>query len=117
MDADGGTPYLTYRDDRFSCVSGSELLVGHKLKESAPTTRFVASCCNSGMYLKYAPGHWVSAYQTRFNDDLPPIEMRTQTQCRKSATPIPQDAPAYRRFPMKLFGRLIAARLAMLFGR
>ena len=53
LDADGGTPYLSYRDDRFSCVSGANLLVGYKIKDSAPTQRFVASCCNSGMFLKF----------------------------------------------------------------
>jgi hypothetical protein len=117
LDADGGTPYLTYRDDRFSCVSGAELLVGYKIRERAPTLRFVASCCNSGMFLKFAPGHWVSAYRIRFEGDLPPIEMRTQTKYRQADTVIPRDAPSYRRYPMKLFGRLLGSRIAMLFGR
>lgn len=115
-DADGGTPYLTYRDDRFACLEGAELLVGYKLKEKAPTQRFVASCCNTGMYLKFGPGHWISAYRLRFAEPLPPIEMRTNIARRRSELPLPQDAPAYRTFPVKLFVRLIAARLAMLFG-
>jgi len=117
LDSDDGTPYLTYRDDRFSCVSGAELLVGYKIRERAPTQRFVASCCNSGMFLKFAPGHWVSAYRTRFEGDLPPIEMRTQTKYRHVNAEIPRDAPSYRRYPMKLFRRLLGSRIAMLFGR
>lgn len=117
LDDDGGTAYLTYRDDRFSCVSGAELLVGHKIREHAPTQRYVASCCNTAMYLKFAPGHWVSAYRARFAGELPPIEMRTQTRFRPADSPMPADAPSYRRFPMKLFGRLLSARIAMLFGR
>lgn len=117
LDADGGTPYLTYRDDRFSCVSGAELLVGYEIRERAPTQRFVASCCNSGMFLKFAPGHWVSAYRARFAGDLPPIEMRTQTKYRHADTEIPGDAPSYRRYPMKLFGRLLGSRIAMIFGQ
>jgi hypothetical protein len=96
-DDDGGTPLLTYRDDRFECSSGEELLVGYKLKESAPTHRMVASCCNSAMFLKYAPGFWVSAYRARFEgDDLPPIEMRDQIEHRRADTPLPSDAPCYR---------------------
>src|SRR5579871_6008548 len=58
-DADGGTPYLTFRDDRFRCVEGEGLLVGYKLADRAPSRRFVASCCNTGLFLKFAPGHWV----------------------------------------------------------
>jgi hypothetical protein len=116
-DPDGGTPYLTYRDDRFRCVSGAELLSGFKLKDRSPTQRFVASCCRSGMFLKFCPGHWVSAYRLRFEGDLPPIEMRNQTRHRQSQTPIPNDAPSYGGYPLKLFVRLIGARLAMLLGR
>jgi hypothetical protein len=29
-EADGGTPLLTYRDDRFTCSTGEELLVDYK---------------------------------------------------------------------------------------
>ena len=117
LDPDGGSPYLTYRDDRFACVEGSDLLVGHKLHDRAPTQRFVASCCNSGMYLKFGPGHWVSSYRLRFPEPLPPVEMRTNVAQRQSDLPLPTDAPAYRKFPLKLFGRLIGAKLAMLLGR
>ncbi len=114
LDADGGTPYLSYRDDRFSCVSGADLLVGYKIKDSAPTQRFVASCCNSGMFLKFGRGHWVSMYRARFEGELPPIEMLTQTRYRLVNTEIPHDAPSYRTYPMKLIGKLLASRLAML---
>jgi hypothetical protein len=117
LDADGGTPYLSYRDDRLSCVSGADLLVGYKIKDSAPTQRFVASCCNSGMFLKFGRGHWVSMYRARFEGDVPPIEMRTQTKYRLVDTEIPHDAPSYRTYPMKLIGRLLTSRLSMLIAR
>lgn len=116
LDPDGGTQYLTYRNDRFACVEGAEWLVGYKLKPDAPTQRFVASCCNTGLFLKFAPGHWTSSYRARFCGPVPPIEMRTKVERRESDLPIPQDAPAYRRFPLKLFRRLFAARIAMLFS-
>lgn len=117
LDADGGTPYLSYRDDRFRCVAGADLLTGYRLREGAPTQRFVASCCNSAMFLKFGPGHWVSAYRRRFEGDLPAIEMRNQTKHRQAQTPIPNDAPSYRGNPPKLIFRLLGARLAMLLGR
>ncbi len=117
LDPDDGTPYLTYRRDRFTCVEGADLLIGYKLSDSAPTQRFVASCCNTGMFLRFAPGFWISAYRKRFAEPLPPIEMRNKTERRHSALPLPVDAPAYRGFPGKLFWRLIKARAAMFVGR
>ena len=117
LDADGGTAYLTYRDDRFRCTAGAELLTAYKLTDRAPTQRFVASCCNTAMFLKFAPGHWISAYRTRFEGDLPPIEARSQTKHRVAPSPISDDAPSYRGFPPKLIGRLLGSRIAMLFDR
>lgn len=111
----GGSPYLTYRDDRFGCIGGKELLRGLKLGDSAPTTRFVASCCNSGMYLKYAPGWWVSVYRTRFSGDVPPLEMRSQTK-NVPGVALPTDLPIYHGFAPMLLAKLMAARVAMLFA-
>lgn len=117
LDPDGGTPYLTYRDDRFRCVAGQDLLVGYRLKDGAPTQRLVASCCGTAMFLKFGPGHWVSAYRRRFEGDLPPIEMRNQTRHRVVEAPIAEDAPNYPGYPPQLIFRLLGARLAMLVGR
>lgn len=117
LDADGGSSTIVYRDDRIKCVSGKDLLVPVKLREKSPTSRFVASCCNSGMYIKYKRGHWVSAYRNRFAGDLPEIDLRTQTQFRDSDLPFPDDAPRHRKFPMSLFGKLIRARVDMWIGR
>ncbi len=116
-DPDGGTPYLTYRDDRFRCIAGEELLTAYRLTPTAPTRRMVAACCNTGMFLKFDPGFWVSTYRLRYAGDLPPIEMRNQTRHRKSDMELPDDAPAYRAFPLKVFTRLIGARIAKLLGR
>jgi hypothetical protein len=111
-DAFGGSPYLTYRNDRFACLSGAEHLLGVKLSQDAPTTRFVAACCNSGMHLKYGPGWWTSVYRARFADP-PPLQMRTQVRNLPPGVTLPDDAPSYRGFPLKLFARLILARVAM----
>jgi hypothetical protein len=115
-DADGGTPLLTYRDDRFRCVSGVDMLVAYKISDRAPTRRMVASCCNSGMFLKFEPGFWVSSYRLRYSGELPPIEMRNQTRDRRAETDIPSDAPSFSRFPMRLYAKLIRARIEMLIG-
>jgi hypothetical protein len=117
LDPDGGAAYLTYRDDRFRCVSGAKQLVAHRLSDRAPTRRMVASCCNSGMFLKFEKGFWISSYRLRHCGDLPPIEMRMQTRDRRAETAIPSDAPAYSRFPMRLFAKLIRARIKMFLGR
>jgi hypothetical protein len=117
LDEDGGASYLTYRDDRFRCVAGADRLVAYRLSDKAPTRRMVASCCNSGMFLKFEPGFWISSYRLRYSGDLPPLEMRNQTRDRKAATKIASDAPSYSRYPMRLFARLIRARIAMSFGR
>ena len=113
---DGGTHYLTYRDDRFSCVEGAQLLQAYANTLDAPTRRMVACCCNTAMFLKFAKGHWTSAFARRFTGDVPPVEMRTQTQYRTSSQPLPDNAPVYRTFGPRLFWRLITFRIAMLFG-
>ena len=116
-DADGGTPYLGYRDDRFTCIAGEGLLEDHRIKPNAPTRRVVATCCNAAVFLKFGPGHWVSAYRARFEGEPQPLEMRIQTKFRVSDQALPQDVPSYKGFGPKLFGRLIGSRLSMMFGR
>jgi hypothetical protein len=117
-DADGGTPVLTYRDDRFRCSTGEDLLIGYLLREGAPTRRMVASCCNTAMFMKYAPGFWISGYRARFEDDNPPpLDMRIHIDRRRADAELPRDAPCYRGFPTRLFAKVVSARVAMLFGR
>jgi hypothetical protein len=117
LDPEGGAPYLTYRDDRFRVLSGDELLADYRLYPKSRTRRVVASCCCTGMYLKFEPGFWVSTYRSRYEGDLPPIEMRTKTRHRNPVAELPSGAPSYRGYPARLFWRLIAARAAMLLGR
>jgi hypothetical protein len=116
-DDDGGTSFLTYRDDRFKCLSGEDLLVAYRIKEGSPTRRMIASCCNSAIYLKFEPGFWVSIYRERLeSDDLPPPEMRIQTKYRRADAPLPDLTPCYRGIPLRLFVRGVFARIAMAVG-
>lgn len=111
----GGTPLLVYRDDRFVCVKGSDLLQGIKIRPSSPTTRFIATCCKSAMFLKYSRGWWTSLYRARFQGDVPLPEMRSQTRHVPDAR-LPGDVAIYGGFPASLFLRLLTARLAMALG-
>ena len=108
LDADGGASYLVYRDDRFRCVSGEDKLVAYRLKEQSPTRRMVASCCNSGMFVKFERGFWTSAYRLRFSGDLPPVEMRNQTQGPQS-----RDAPALGRAELCALSRALFRQAAL----
>ncbi|HSZ11862.1 MAG TPA: DUF6151 family protein [Rhizomicrobium sp.] len=117
LDEWGGSHYLIYRNDRFAYVEGADLLRGIKLKETSPTTRFVATCCNSAMMLQFKPGWWTSLYRARFHGNAPRLELRTQTQHLPADAGVPGDVPMYRGFPLKLFWRLSTARLAMWFGQ
>lgn len=110
-DAWGGTAYLSYRNDRFECIEGAALVEGFKIREDAPTTRYLTTCCRSAIYLKFERGWWTSLYRVRFGDAAPPIEMRNQVASAQNPATLPTDVPAYRKFPMRLFGRLLAAGL------
>ena len=113
-DPDGGTPYSTFRQDQWTCAEGSELLVQIKLKPDSPTVRYVASCCNSALYLIYSPGFWVSTYRNRFTEPLPPLEWRHKLKARVSDLPVSGDLPLYGGFPLKLFWRILKARFSRL---
>ena len=117
LEPDGGADYLTYRDDRYRCIQGDALLEGYQLNDKSPTTRYVARCCNTPMYLKYKRGHWVSTFRRAYTGQTPAVNMRTNLKWRESDLPFPDNAPRYRRFPMALFGRLFGAKVAMLLGR
>jgi hypothetical protein len=113
-DAWGGTAYLVYRDDRLDGPDGA--VQGFRIREGAPTTRFIASCCKSAMYLKYGPGWWTSFYRVRFGDTAPPLEMRNNVGHVQGLAALPSDVPAYPGFPPRLFGKLLLARLGKLIG-
>jgi hypothetical protein len=113
---DGGTDFLLYRKDRVKYIKGAELLFDHRLKEASVTRRVVAKCCNSAMFLDFQKGHWFSVYRARFAGDAPPLQMRVQTKSRPQTAGDPGDIPSYAGYPPKFMLKLVAARIAMLFG-
>ncbi len=113
LTADGGTDYVLYRKDRVDCVTGQEFLEEHRLKPSSPTRRVVATCCNSGMFLDFTKGHWLTMYRNRFATGAPPVEMRVMTKDRREGVTLTDDLPTYSGQPGKAMLRLLAARIAM----
>jgi hypothetical protein len=116
-EADGGTAYQVYRKDRVRCVTGRELLRPFKLTERSATNRVVAGCCNTPMLVDFDDAkHWVSVCRQRFGAAAAPLDMRICTHTRTPGE-LPADLPSYPRYPLRFVGRLLAARVAMLFGR
>ena len=114
---DGGTQFLLFRKDRFTCLKGAEHLRAHRLQDTSATRRMVASCCDSAMYMAFDDArHWVSAYRTRFVGDVPPLEMRICTKSRTSLEALDSHLPSYASYPPRLIMRLLGARLSMVFA-
>jgi hypothetical protein len=117
-DADGGTALSLFRLDRFSHAKGAELLVPHRLREDSPTSRMVASCCNSAMYLAFADTRfWVSVMNNRIVGERPRIESRLAVEFRDPTLPWPDEVPRYTGYPKRYLFRLLGQWIAMKLGR
>ena len=68
LDAGNGIPFVLFRKDRVRCTRGEKQLREHRLKESSPTRRVVAICCNTFMFLDFTKGHWITIAQDRMTD-------------------------------------------------
>jgi hypothetical protein len=110
LDPHGGTEYVLYRKDRFGTEAGSELLRHVKLREPSKTSRVVAACCNSALFMHFADGrHWVPVYRQRFGGDAPPLEMRIAAG---SATGrLPADVKRAAGIPLKMVVKLLRSML------
>ena len=115
LDRAGGTAYLLYRKDRMKCLKGAEHLHDYRLKNESPTRRVVATCCNSFMFLDFQKGHWFSMCRGRFKGNILPLQMRIQTKFKPESSELPNDAPIYSSYPLRFIGKLMVARVAMLF--
>lgn len=110
QDPDGGTAYVTLHDKNWVAIEGEDCLSPLKLKPDSPTTRYITTCCQSPMFLKFNSGFWISTYRARYVVP-PPLEWRNKTSRRRSKRPYPDDIPRFKTFPLRLFGRLLKARL------
>lgn len=117
-DADGGSAYILFRKDRVRCIKGAALLKDTKLKETSPTKRVIAGCCNTALYLGFDDSkHWLSLYRARFREALPPVEMRVCTKFKPAGVVLANDVPSYSGWPGRFLFKLLGARIAMLLGR
>ncbi|TGG93887.1 hypothetical protein E4656_06775 [Natronospirillum operosum] len=114
---DGGTEFLLYRKDRVTVSRGQDLIRHYKLDDKSPTSRSVASCCNTAMFLDFRKGHWYSMYRARFGEAAPPLQLRIQTRFKSSDSTPPEDVPTYDSYPLRFIGKLMVARAAMLVSR
>ena len=112
-DCQAGARLMEGAGARLDWLEGREMVRGFKLKPDAPPTRYMTTCCNTVIFLKYGPGWWTSVYRGRFGDAAPPLEMRNKTAYALSPETLPRDAPAFRNFPMRMVWRLLSARVAM----
>jgi len=117
LDPDGGTGFVLYRKDRVRCAKGQENLEEHRLKPESSTRRVVATCCNSAMFLEFTNGHWLSMYRNRFTTGVPRLEMRVMTEDRRAGVVLAGDVPNYATHSGKFMFKLLAAWIAMGFGR
>lgn len=115
--ADGGTEFVVYREDRLKTLQGAEHLKHYKLSGDSATTRVVAGCCNAPMVMEFSDfRHWASIYRARFEDDAPPLEVRMCTKFKPEGAEIPADVPSVSSYSLKFMGKLLLARIAMVFA-
>ena len=117
MAEDGGSDCVLYRKDRVRCTRGGDLLEARRLKPDSPTRRMFARCCNTGMFVDFTKGHWLSIYRGRLPDDIPPAAMRVMTAARPAGASLPDDTANYPGFSGKFMLKLLAAWIAMGFRR
>jgi hypothetical protein len=112
--SDGGTEYVLYRKDRVLCTQGKELLKAYKLNPESPTSRVVADCCNTAMFLAFDDSkHWVDLYRSRCLGDVPALRMRVCTRFAPDAKRLPVDVPQFASYPLRFIAALIWAKFGM----
>ncbi|PSJ54355.1 hypothetical protein C7I85_27295 [Mesorhizobium soli] len=68
LDESDGVAYVLFPKNCVQCTSGRENLREYRLKESSPTRRAVAACCNTFMFLDFTKGHWITICRDRLED-------------------------------------------------
>lgn len=118
MDADGGTALTLFRASRFTITRGHDKLAAHKLRPDSATSRMVARCCNSAMFLAFDKGpHWVSTLCNRFTGQRPTIQYRLMTRYRTVTLPYPDAVSTYPKFPIRFLAAVLSDWVAMKLGR
>jgi len=110
----GGTRFVLYRKDRVRFDKGPARLKAFRLTPQASTRRVVAACCNTPVFLEFKNGHWLSLYARLWPaGTVPPLEMRTMTEDREDASPLPEDVPNASMQSFSFMVKLMGAWIAM----
>lgn len=118
MDEAGGTALVVVRKDRMACVQGAERLRPLKLRPASPTSRYIATCCNSAMYLGFDDAKpWVDLYRDRIEGEPPPVKARICTRFAPKGVVLPNDVPSSRGYPAGFLVSLLGMGLAGMVGR
>lgn len=118
LNDDGGSDYILYRKDRARVAKGAELLKPLKLKDGSSTNRVIATCCNSAVMLNFdGAHHWIDFYRNRITrGSVPPVQMLVCTKAAPEPKRLPKGVPNYPAHSLRFLGKLLGAKLAMVFG-
>lgn len=113
--AENGTvPFVMQRNDRTRITRGKEHLAVHRLDDSATTSRVLATCCNTPIFLHMKGGHWVSVYGTLWEDEQRPApEMRTLTVDCPDLASLSTDIPNLKTHSLSFYWQLFKAWAGM----
>ena len=118
MDEAAGTAMVMVRKDRMICVQGADRLEPLKLKPGSPTSRYVATCCNSAMYLGFDDAKpWIDIYRGRIEGEPPPIKARICTRFAPEGAKLSDDVPSSPGYPLGLILGVVGAMAAKALGR
>jgi hypothetical protein len=106
-----------YRKDRVRILKGAEALRAYKIREESATNRMVATCCSAALILTFDDSrHWVDVYRASTIGHAPSVEMQVCTKYRQAGATLDTTVPTFSGYPLRLVAKLIAARIAMVFG-
>jgi hypothetical protein len=117
LSADGGTVSMLFRKDRVRCVRGGELLVPHKLRSEAYTTRIVASCCNSNVLTRFENWLPIVAVRNFSADARVEPQVSIYTRFAPDATLIRHAGPRYQGMPPSIGLKVVASAVGLGFRR
>lgn len=111
---EGATDSTLFRRDHVRCVRGQEHLEALKLRPDSPTTRMLATCCNS-LVGNYFNNWWPHVALRTFCADAPTVtpSFRIFTKFATDKSRIPNDLPHYATFPVTFGLRLVGMALQL----
>ncbi|QDE81584.1 GFA family protein [Myxococcus xanthus] len=114
LESHGATRFVLYRKDRVRFLEGTDRLKEFRLTPEAKTRRFVATCCNTPVFLEFENGHWLSLYGCLWpTGTLPRLEMRTMTGDLPPGVVLPDDVPNGKSQTLSFFIKLLGAWIMM----